>query len=78
MQLFQNLSFIFNARLNQVKKEMALQNLNMEMSHTYKHLLQAVFYNPIPTLGYLKTRICWGGGQFDPPPHLNPLFDVQI
>ena len=19
-------------------------------------------------LGYLKTRICWGGGQFDPPP----------
>ena len=29
-------------------------------------------------LGYLKTRICWGGeGQFDPP-HLNPMFDVQI
>ena len=28
-------------------------------------------------LGYLKTRICWGGGQFDPAP-LNPMFDVQI
>ena len=27
-------------------------------------------------LGYLKTRIRWGG-QFDPPP-LNPMFDVQI
>jgi len=28
----------------------------------------------------LKTRICWegGGGQFDPPPPLNPMFDVQI
>ena len=26
-------------------------------------------------LGYLKTRICWGG-QFNPPP--SPMFDVQI
>ena len=28
-------------------------------------------------LGYLKTRIRWGGGSIWPPP-LNPMFDVQI
>ena len=28
-------------------------------------------------LGYLKTRIRWGGGSFWPPP-LNPVFEVQI
>ena len=31
---------------------------------------------PIPAGVYLKTRIRWGGGQFDPP--LNPMLYVQI
>ena len=29
-------------------------------------------------LGYLKTRICWGGVNLPPPLPLNPMFDVQI
>ena len=29
-------------------------------------------------LGYLKTRIRWGGVNLTPPPPLNPMFDVQI
>ena len=35
------------------------------------------FVLTLSLLGYLKTRIRWGGGQFGPPP-LNPMFDVKI
>ncbi len=42
-------------------------------SMRYKNISEVL---TLSLLGYLKTRICWGG-QFDPPP-LNPMFDVQI
>ena len=29
-------------------------------------------------MGNLKTRKRWGGGKFDPPPPLDPMFDVHI
>ena len=33
--------------------------------------------NPIPA-GVLENQDMLRGGQFDPPPPLNPMFDVQI
>ena len=29
-------------------------------------------------MGYLKTRIRWGGGNLTPRPPLDPMFDVHI
>ena len=37
---------------------------------------RTLFYLTLSLLGYLKTRICWGGVNLPPP--LNPMFDVQI
>ena len=34
------------------------------------------YFNPISAWVYLKSRLCWGGGQLDPT--LNPIFEVQI
>ena len=39
--------------------------------------LPIVDLNPIPA-GELENQDTGGGGKFDPPPSLNPMFDVKI
>ena len=43
----------------------------------FKYLMCGECFLTLSLLGYLKTRICWGGVNLTPSP-LNSMFDVQI
>ena len=65
--------------LEEMRRYKQMYKTNEVFFHTLLQLYRLVSccFLTLSLLGYLKTRIRWGGVQFDPPP-LNPMFDVQI
>ena len=58
-----------------LKKSLIHSSLQFQLRNKYFHLLLSADLT-LSLLGYLKTRIRWGGGAIWPPSFL--MFDVQI